>query len=124
MIKKTRYGKHIETVRPLTALWSRRGVLKGILGITSGMIFGGGLGISRAQMPGIQPGGHHEDHPLLSPLEHEQEDPLERNLEEGIALCLSGGGYRAMLFHAGVLWRLNEIGILRKLDRISSVSGG
>jgi NTE family protein len=44
--------------------------------------------------------------------------------EEGIALCLSGGGYRAMLFHVGALWRLNELGYLRKLARISSVSGG
>jgi NTE family protein len=26
----------------------------------------------------------------------------------GIALSLSGGGYRAMLFHLGSLWRLNE----------------
>ena len=43
---------------------------------------------------------------------------------EGIALCLSGGGYRAMLFHVGVLWRLNEIGWLPRLNRISSVSGG
>jgi NTE family protein len=42
----------------------------------------------------------------------------------GIALCLSGGGYRAMLFHVGVLWRLNEAGMLPRLDRISSVSGG
>lgn len=42
----------------------------------------------------------------------------------GIALCLSGGGYRAMVFHLGALWRLNEAGLLRKLDRISSVSGG
>jgi NTE family protein len=41
-----------------------------------------------------------------------------------IALCLSGGGYRAMLFHAGALWRLNELGWLPKLDRVSSVSGG
>lgn len=45
-------------------------------------------------------------------------------LEEGIALCLSGGGYRAMLFHAGSIWRLNEVGFLPKLKRISSVSGG
>src|SRR6266496_4476535 len=44
--------------------------------------------------------------------------------EAGIALCLSGGGYRAMLFHLGALWRLNECGYLPKLDRISSVSGG
>jgi NTE family protein len=42
----------------------------------------------------------------------------------GIALCLSGGGYRAMLFHLGALWRLNELGYLPKLTRISSVSGG
>ena len=44
--------------------------------------------------------------------------------QEGIALCLSGGGFRAMLFHVGSLWRLNEIGYLPKLKRISSVSGG
>ena len=29
-----------------------------------------------------------------------------------------------MLFHAGALWRLNEIGLLSELDRVSSVSGG
>ncbi len=43
---------------------------------------------------------------------------------EGIALCLSGGGYRAMLFHLGALWRLNELAYLPRLARISSVSGG
>jgi NTE family protein len=42
----------------------------------------------------------------------------------GTALCLSGGGYRAMLFHAGVMRRLAEAGVLRRLDRVSSVSGG
>jgi NTE family protein len=42
----------------------------------------------------------------------------------GIALCLSGGGYRAMVFHLGALLRLNEAGLLPKLKRISSVSGG
>ncbi len=44
--------------------------------------------------------------------------------KDGIGLCLSGGGYRAMLFHLGTLWRLNEAAYLGKLDRISSVSGG
>jgi NTE family protein len=44
--------------------------------------------------------------------------------EPGTALCLSGGGYRAMVFHVGVLWRLNEAGMLPELNRISSVSGG
>ena len=44
--------------------------------------------------------------------------------KRGVALCLSGGGYRAMLFHVGALWRLNEAGYLKKIHRISSVSGG
>jgi NTE family protein len=51
-------------------------------------------------------------------------DGSERRLAPGIALCLSGGGYRAMLFHLGSLWRLNELGYLSRLDRVSSVSGG
>ncbi len=29
-----------------------------------------------------------------------------------------------MLFHLGTLWRLNEVGYLRRLKRVSSVSGG
>jgi len=45
-------------------------------------------------------------------------------LEPGIGLALSGGGFRAMLFHAGALKRLNELGILPRVARISSVSGG
>lgn len=45
-------------------------------------------------------------------------------LEPGVALALSGGGFRAMLFHAGALTRLNELGILSTVARISSVSGG
>ncbi len=44
--------------------------------------------------------------------------------EQGLALCLSGGGYRAMVFHAGALIRLNEAGLLDKLACVSSVSGG
>ena len=48
----------------------------------------------------------------------------EREPEPGIALCLSGGGYRAMMFHLGVLWRLNEAAMLPMLARVSSVSGG
>jgi len=44
--------------------------------------------------------------------------------EPTIALCLSGGGYRAMVFHIGVLWRLYETGLLKTIKRVSSVSGG
>src|SRR3954447_5558188 len=39
-------------------------------------------------------------------------------------LALSGGGIRATLFHLGAIWRINQLGKLRDLGRISSVSGG
>ncbi len=42
----------------------------------------------------------------------------------GVGLCLSGGGYRAMVFHVGALLRLNQAGFLPRIDRVSSVSGG
>src|SRR2546421_7984178 len=61
-----------------------------------------------------------------SPVRPIPTDPeeVEGKLDPGMALCLSGGGYRAMLFHLGSLWRLNEFGLLPHLDRVSSVSGG
>jgi NTE family protein len=42
----------------------------------------------------------------------------------GTALCLSGGGFRAALFHLGAMRRLNELGALSQIDTISAVSGG
>ena len=42
--------------------------------------------------------------------------------ESGIGLCLSGGGYRAMLFHVGALWRLNELGYLEAAEPASPAS--
>jgi len=44
--------------------------------------------------------------------------------EAPFALALSGGGYRATLFHLGALRRLNEVGLLKRTERIVSVSGG
>ena len=41
-----------------------------------------------------------------------------------IGLALSGGGFRATLFHVGSLWRLNELGLLKQIDELTSVSGG
>ena len=43
---------------------------------------------------------------------------------KSIGLALSGGGFRATLFGLGSLWRLNELGLLSALDRVTSVSGG
>jgi len=48
----------------------------------------------------------------------------EKVLKDEIALALSGGGFRATLFHLGTLRRLNELGVLARLGRISCVSGG
>jgi NTE family protein len=42
----------------------------------------------------------------------------------GIALALSGGGYRAALFHLGAVRRLNELGVLPQITTFCSVSGG
>lgn len=42
----------------------------------------------------------------------------------GVALAVSGGGFRATLFHLGSLWRLNQMGYFPRLERVSSISGG
>ena len=53
-----------------------------------------------------------------------EHDPTARSRRVRLALCLSGGGYRAALFHLGALWRLHELGLLAQVRRVSSVSGG
>ena len=61
-----------------------------------------------------------ETESLVGPSLVSPADPGNR----GWCLCLSGGGFRATLFHLGVLKRLNEFGVLAKLSTITSVSGG
>jgi predicted acylesterase/phospholipase RssA len=41
-----------------------------------------------------------------------------------VGLALSGGGFRASLFHVGVLARLAELDVLRHVEVLSCVSGG
>src|SRR5205814_10603058 len=50
--------------------------------------------------------------------------PSEKKIPDSVGLSLSGGGFRATLFHLGAIRRLNEFGILPKLTSLSSVSGG
>src|SRR5690349_24069034 len=50
--------------------------------------------------------------------------PAARKIPNSLGLSLSGGGFRATLFHLGAIRRLNEFGILPKLTTVSSVSGG
>jgi NTE family protein len=87
---------------------------------------------SRTSEPGVAPPPTPRDDPALAraaapvqeqPTPRDETDALD-SPKPGIALCLSGGGYRAMLFHLGTLWRLNDAGYLQRLDRVSSVSGG
>ena len=41
-----------------------------------------------------------------------------------LGLALSGGGYRAAAFHVGTLKKLDELGILSKVNVLSTISGG
>ena len=41
-----------------------------------------------------------------------------------IGLALSGGGYRATIYHLGTLRKLKELNLLDKVDIISTISGG
>jgi NTE family protein len=50
--------------------------------------------------------------------------PQEETRRPALGLALSGGGFRASFFHVGVLARLAETGTLRKVEVISTVSGG
>jgi NTE family protein len=59
--------------------------------------------------------------PTLARTSYTPRPPHERL---GVGLCLSGGGFRATLFHLGALRRLNELGLLSSLRTVSSVSGG
>jgi NTE family protein len=56
--------------------------------------------------------------------EHGLKTYLPDEKREGTALCMSGGGYRAALFHLGALRRLNELGVLSQVTTFTSVSGG
>ncbi|MEH6473753.1 MAG: tetratricopeptide repeat-containing protein [Halopseudomonas sp.] len=51
-------------------------------------------------------------------------DALLSVLNGKIGLALSGGGFRASLYHIGVLARLAELDLLRQVEVISCVSGG
>lgn len=41
-----------------------------------------------------------------------------------VGLSLSGGGYRAAAFHLGTLRKLHQLGVLPRIDIISTISGG
>lgn len=48
----------------------------------------------------------------------------QKDTDTKIGIALSGGGVRAAAFHAGVLKRLAERGLLEHVAHVSTVSGG
>ncbi|CAK0757747.1 NTE family protein [Gammaproteobacteria bacterium] len=54
----------------------------------------------------------------------ERKAGLESLLKGKIGLALSGGGFRASLFHIGLLAKLAELDLLRDVEYLSCVSGG
>lgn len=61
---------------------------------------------------------------LIRILLNEAESGLTSLFIGKVGLALSGGGFRASLFHLGVLARLAECDLLRHIEVISCVSGG
>src|SRR4030095_9710022 len=55
---------------------------------------------------------------------HVAEAACESAFTGKIGLALSGGGFRAALYHIGVLAKLAEMDVLRKVEALSCVSGG
>lgn len=49
---------------------------------------------------------------------------IEPKPRKKLGLALAGGGFRAALFHLGVLHRLAEFDLLRRVEVLSTVSGG
>jgi hypothetical protein len=49
---------------------------------------------------------------------------VDFNPEDTVGLCLSGGGIRSATFNLGLLQGLNDLGVLKLVDYVSTVSGG
>ena len=61
---------------------------------------------------------------LLSLVDPGDDFPKPEPGASRLGICLSGGGFRASFFHIGVLGRLAQRGLLRRLEVLSTVSGG
>lgn len=80
-----------------------------------------------ARMPGLETkeANEAETNKALQALEQFfDESEVQSAFEGKIGLGLSGGGFRASLFHIGVLARLAELDVLRRVEVLSCVSGG
>src|SRR5262249_20400868 len=86
------------------------------------------VGLARLQRVGAAKGAHPGEWPgarkALYQIPGHHTDAAASCYRGKVGLALSGGGFRASLFHIGVLARLAEMDVLRFVEAISTVSGG
>jgi len=87
--------------------------------------------VSLARLKGIPLAGAASDQPeakrvraALKKFLGEETEPALSCVRGRVGLALSGGGFRASLFHIGALARLAEADVLRSVEVLSTVSGG
>ena len=73
---------------------------------------------------GVNFGENEEATQTLAMLVGDSSEALRAITAGKVGLALSGGGFRASLFHIGVLARLAELDVLRHVEVLSCVSGG
>ena len=62
---------------------------------------------------------------ITSPLAETSKDPRREDDQQlKLGLALSGGGFRATLFHLGVIKCLSDGGLLKNVSHVTAVSGG
>ena len=87
--------------------------------------------VSLARLQGCEPPAEgvavekwHAAWQALRELMQDDTEPALSCYRGKVGLALSGGGFRASLFHLGVLARLAEMDVLRAVEVLSTVSGG
>lgn len=81
--------------------------------------------LARAQAPsGARPEEFEGSHAWRSLAGFFGEAPVRSAFYGKLGLGLSGGGFRASLYHIGVLAKLAELDVLRRVEVLSCVSGG
>jgi len=63
-------------------------------------------------------------HAIIPPSDESESNKLPLVMQGKVGLGLSGGGFRASLYHIGTLAKLAELDVLRHVEVLSCVSGG
>jgi TIR domain len=122
LLLRAKHDSHIEpwqffsTARQLATLHQLRSSAAGVTGNGAVEILAAFL----APNSGSEPGSAGQaDRGML-----QTKAALESAFKGQVGLALSGGGFRASIFHLGVLAKLAELDLLRRVEVLSCVSGG